>query len=77
MMHAAGLLRVAATQALGYHVDASEYGVHWNFFFTLAAVDLLYMGMSHFSQKACFGAGMPLSLLVSLTSLLHLLHVAG
>lgn len=30
-----GLLRLVFTKSLDYHVPISEYGVHWNFFFTL------------------------------------------
>ena len=36
-----GLVRLAATKAAGYQEHASEYGEHWNFFLTLAAVALL------------------------------------
>jgi phosphatidylinositol glycan class W len=35
---AAGFGRIAVTRAASYHEVHSEYGVHWNFFFTLAAV---------------------------------------
>ena len=38
---ALGLARLASTTAVGYHVNTAEYGVHWNFFFTLAAVRVL------------------------------------
>jgi hypothetical protein len=36
-----GGLRLLALQATGYHHVVTEYGQHWNFFFTLAAVRLL------------------------------------
>ena len=36
-----GLVRLVSVWVLGYHDHVSEYGVHWNFFFTLAAVRLL------------------------------------
>lgn len=39
-LHAGGV-RLLATTATGYHVDMEEYGEHWNFFFTLAALALL------------------------------------
>ena len=31
-----GFLRFASVKASGYHEHVSEYGLHWNFFFTLA-----------------------------------------
>ena len=36
-----GLARLAATRAADYQSHASEYGTHWNFFLTLAALRLL------------------------------------
>ncbi|XP_052242547.1 phosphatidylinositol-glycan biosynthesis class W protein-like [Dreissena polymorpha] len=35
-----GLARYFATSGFGYHVPVQEYGVHWNFFFTLAVIKL-------------------------------------
>ena len=37
----AGFARLAMTKAAGYQEHVGEYGEHWNFFFTLAAVALL------------------------------------
>ncbi|KAG7952516.1 hypothetical protein I3843_12G064100 [Carya illinoinensis] len=36
-----GLVRLVSTASVDYQVHVSEYGVHWNFFFTLAAVSIL------------------------------------
>ena len=36
-----GLLRVVSVKLSGYHEHVTEYGVHWNFFFTLALVKFL------------------------------------
>lgn len=35
-----GLLRLLSTRGVDYQSHASEYGVHWNFFFTLGALRL-------------------------------------
>merc|ERR550519_3230219 len=36
-----GLARLISVTSLGYHENVTEYGLHWNFFFTLASVKLL------------------------------------
>ncbi|TVU46830.1 hypothetical protein EJB05_06399 [Eragrostis curvula] len=36
-----GFARIVSTSGVDYQVHVGEYGVHWNFFFTLAAISLL------------------------------------
>ncbi|KAL1531868.1 hypothetical protein AAHA92_31955 [Salvia divinorum] len=36
-----GFARLVSTSSVNYQVHVGEYGVHWNFFFTLAAVAIL------------------------------------
>lgn len=36
-----GIARLLSTAGVDYQVHVGEYGVHWNFFFTLAAVSIL------------------------------------
>ncbi|KDO38297.1 hypothetical protein CISIN_1g0428392mg, partial [Citrus sinensis] len=36
-----GFGRIVSTTGVDYQVHVGEYGVHWNFFFTLAAVSIL------------------------------------
>jgi len=36
-----GFARIISTLGVDYQVHVGEYGVHWNFFFTLAAVSIL------------------------------------
>ena len=33
-----GFIRLASLKMLNYGYNVTEYGVHWNFFFTIAAV---------------------------------------
>ncbi|MCJ1423473.1 hypothetical protein MMC29_001357 [Sticta canariensis] len=63
--HAAGVLRMLVTTASGYHVDAEEYGVHWNFFFTLAATAALSALTADLDGRTCCLAGTPEPFLLS------------
>ncbi|KAF2612491.1 hypothetical protein F2Q70_00008859 [Brassica cretica] len=36
-----GLIRLVTTSGVDYQVHVTEYGQHWNFFFTLAAISIL------------------------------------
>lgn len=38
-----GLARLVATSATDYHEHVSEYGKHWNFFFTVAIIKVTYL----------------------------------
>ena len=52
-----GLARVLAVRATAYHEVHSEYGTHWNFFFTLAGVALALEAMRPPTARAAFGMG--------------------
>lgn len=47
-----GSVRIIAHKLIGYQLHESEYGLHWNFFFTVAAVTLLSSILQHL-----FGGG--------------------
>ena len=42
-----GFIRLALTKGVQYQEHVSEYGVHWNFFFTLTGVGFLQAHSSH------------------------------
>eukprot|EP00927_Polykrikos_kofoidii_P047771 TRINITY_DN42054_c0_g1_i1.p1 TRINITY_DN42054_c0_g1~~TRINITY_DN42054_c0_g1_i1.p1 ORF type:complete len:518 (-),score=31.18 TRINITY_DN42054_c0_g1_i1:262-1737(-) len=46
-----GFARLFVLRGIDYHVPTSEYGVHWNFFFTVAAISI-------FASIAAFGPRM-------------------
>ncbi|KAM7493926.1 hypothetical protein LguiB_028535 [Lonicera macranthoides] len=47
-----GFARLVCTTGVDYQVHVGEYGVHWNFFFTLAAVSIL-TSIFNFSPSYC------------------------
>ena len=47
-----GIIRLISTKATNYQEHVSEYGIHWNFFFTLAAVALV-SGLVRCSPARC------------------------
>ncbi|XP_033738570.1 LOW QUALITY PROTEIN: phosphatidylinositol-glycan biosynthesis class W protein-like [Pecten maximus] len=52
-----GLVRFAVTKGANYHEHVSEYGVHWNFFITLAALKIMstlfYIYVPEFLWSLC------------------------
>ncbi|KAK2156607.1 hypothetical protein LSH36_209g05026 [Paralvinella palmiformis] len=49
-----GLLRALFSWLTGYHVHPSEYGLYWNFFFTLAVVQVLTtLLLTVFPPRSC------------------------
>ena len=52
----AGAARLCSAKTLDYQEHASEYGVHWNFFLTVAAVSML-MTLLPIPQKFSLAAG--------------------
>ncbi|GMH80234.1 hypothetical protein TL16_g08458 [Triparma laevis f. inornata] len=46
-----GAVRCAATKGLDYQEHVSEYGTHWNFFFTLCAINFFSEGLLGYSNN--------------------------
>ena len=59
-----GYARLAATWGVQYQEHTSEYGVHWNFFFTLAVVKVMYI------RHSCLTMGLVYYVTVCSTNLL-------
>eukprot|EP00850_Spirogloea_muscicola_P009538 SM000053S17495 [mRNA] locus=s53:585978:591223:- [translate_table: standard] len=47
-----GVARVVSTKSIDYQEHVGEYGVHWNFFFTLAAVALITQALPLAADRA-------------------------
>jgi len=54
-----GLVRLVVLSGMDYHVPTSEYGVHWNFFFTLAVVAIVATALD-LGQQASVAVGVVL-----------------
>ena len=52
----AGLVRLCSVKTIEYQEHASEYGVHWNFFLTVAAVSTV-MALVPIPQSYSLAAG--------------------
>lgn len=70
-----GMIRLITTKGLEYQEHVSEYGVHWNFFFTLALVNILATFMRSYSMLMQKKILPWLILLVLYQSILSLGHV--
>ena len=53
----AGVTRLFAIHWLSFGIDVSEYGVHWNFFFTVMGVNAVSAYTSSLQPAGCLLAG--------------------
>jgi len=51
-----GLIRLATTKGLEYQEHVSEYGIHWNFFFTLCCIELIMILWKQIKTTFCNSA---------------------
>ena len=46
-----GCIRFLTTKGIEYQEHASEYGIHWNFYFTLASISIIIPSISYRNRK--------------------------
>ena len=51
-----GMGRVLSTKGVNYQEHVTEYGVHWNFFFTVSAVKVMNQKMAEFILFGSFSS---------------------
>ncbi|KAK3091531.1 hypothetical protein FSP39_020555 [Pinctada imbricata] len=79
VLFALGCLRLIMTRTVDYHEHVTEYGVHWNFFFTLAAVKIVGNLISLITTSVSWGGlsllmGVGHQLMLSLGGSKYIIH---
>ncbi|KAI9905667.1 hypothetical protein PsorP6_013768 [Peronosclerospora sorghi] len=69
-----GIARFLTVKGVNYQEHVSEYGVHWNFYFTLAGVYLVYSFLRGFGAWA---TSPPVALLIALSYQVYLSYYSG
>ncbi|KAF1790247.1 GWT1 protein [Phytophthora cactorum] len=69
-----GVARFLTVKGVNYQEHVSEYGVHWNFFFTLAGVYLVYSFLRVFGRWA---SSPVVAILIALGYQVYLSHYGG
>lgn len=69
-----GAARFLTVKGVNYQEHVSEYGVHWNFYFTLAGVYLVYSFLRGFGKWAC---GPIAAILIAVSYQVYLSHFGG